>query len=61
MEISHIEKVVMDFIATYPGMHKGSDIADALKFRIESAVINLVNKGILEVKVDWTLQLKEPK
>lgn len=58
MKTDELETAVLEFIKEYPKQFRGNEIVEAMRFRIDSAVINLVNKGKLEVVGDWTLQVK---
>lgn len=58
-DLTALEKVVCDFVRDYPRIYRGDSASDALRVRIDAAIVNLVNRGILEVGLNWTLKLKD--
>lgn len=55
--MTNLESAVLDFIKENSGVYRANDIADSMKYRVDWAVINLVNRGIVNIKLDWTLSV----
>lgn len=54
---AELETAVLEFIRDNPRKHQATQIGEAMRFRIELAVIDLLNKGKLEIRSDWTLEV----
>lgn len=59
--MNEVEQSVYDFIRSNGGIYKGPDIVDGMRHRIDSAIVSLVNRGILTVALDWTLKVVDAK
>lgn len=53
--MTNIELAVLEFIKANPKVYTGPTLCNGMKFGIEMATINLINRGYINVGFDWTL------
>jgi len=53
-----LEKAVVEFIRARPKQYAGKDVHEAMRTAVDATIVNLVNRGILEVALNWTLSVK---
>ena len=59
ISLGDLQRAVYFFIKDNGGIYPGEKIHEKMKNRIDWAVIDLVNRGLVNVKLDWTLEIKK--
>ena len=60
-DLTPLQQAVFDFIKEWPKLYEGRDVCEAMRFRIDAAVINLVDRGLVQVDLNWKLGVTDKK
>jgi hypothetical protein len=57
--IEQIENIIMEYLHDFPSIYDGKTVEDDISRTVHERIVSLVDKGKIQVNLDWTLKVKD--